>query len=146
MRERRRLRLAERQLMLARIARREAMGALAGALDEEAKSATLAERSAALAREYGGRSAVVRGADLRDLIAMAGELTQLAENARGTRDDARQQAEWQAEALAGAETRLDRLEARAGDARRAIRDKIAARNDGGQQRLARKLQSSERNN
>ncbi|QUL36912.1 hypothetical protein [Erythrobacter sp. JK5] len=144
MRERRRLRLAERQLMLARVARREAMASLAGTIEEEARSADLARRSKAMARDYSGRKVVGEAGDLRELSAMAAAIARLAEQAENKRDDARLQAAWQADALAGVENRVRRLEDRALEARRASIQAAEARSrptDGG---LARKLQGHER--
>ncbi|WP_299295478.1 hypothetical protein [uncultured Erythrobacter sp.] len=120
MRERRALRLTERQTILARIARRDAMTALADTLDEEAKSASLAERSRAMAREYGQRAVTGVAADLRELSALASGLASLAKDADNAREDARQQADWQVETLAETESRLKRLEERGAEARRAV--------------------------
>ncbi len=119
MREKRRLRLTERQTLLARIARRDAMMSLAGTLDEEAKSAALAERSREMAREYGQRPVTGIAADLHQLSALSAGLARLAKDAEDARHDARQQAEWQVEALAETENRLKRLEERTIAARRA---------------------------
>ncbi len=121
MREKRRLRLSERQTLLARIARREAMTSLAETLDEEAKSAALAERSRAMAHEYGQRSVTGIAADLHQLSALASGLARLAKDAENARHDARQQADWQVEALAETENRLKRLEERTVAARQAAR-------------------------
>ncbi|MEM8723977.1 MAG: hypothetical protein AAGE86_00500 [Pseudomonadota bacterium] len=143
MRERRKLRLTERQTMLARIARRDAITALADTLDEEAKSASLAERSRIMAREYGTRAVTGIAADLRELGALASGLASLAKDADNARDDARQQAEWQAGTLAETESRLKRLEERSVEARRAVTRAEEARSQPLPEGMARKLHRAE---
>lgn len=139
MREKRRLILTERQTTLARIAQREAMMSLAATLDEEAKSASLAERSKAMATEYGHRSVTGVAADLRELSALASGLASLANDAAAARDDARQQAAWQVENLAETEARLKRLEGRSAEARRALREAAEARRQPVPTGMARKM-------
>ena len=143
MRDKRRLRLTERQTLLARVARREAMMALAGTLDDEAKSAALAGRSREMAREYGQRPVVGIAADLHQLSALSAGLARLAKDAEDARHDARQQAEWQVDVLARSETRLKRLEERKVAARRAVQSAAEKRAVSGQQPstggMARKL-------
>ncbi len=139
MREKRRLKLTERQTMLARVARREAMMSLAGTLDEEAKSAALAQRSRELARDYSSRTVTGIAADLGQLSALASGLAGLAKDADGARDDARQQVDWQVEELARTDTRLKRLEERAKAAQRALRMVGEARAAPASEGMARKL-------
>ncbi|MEM6475075.1 MAG: hypothetical protein AAF687_02800 [Pseudomonadota bacterium] len=147
MRERRQLRLAKMQMTLARIARREAMGALADALEEERKSDDLAQRSTDMAQGYGARRDARSGAQLRALRLMAGGLAEMARDAQRARDDARQQADWQVEALATAENKLQRMEELAGEARRKLARAEAAReaSRSGGGAMARKLQTSNSN-
>jgi len=142
MREKRRLKLTERQTMLARVARREAMMSLAGTLDEEAKSASLAERSRELAREYGHRTVTGIAADLSQLSVLASGLAGLAKDADGARNDARQQADWQVEELARTDNRLKRLEVRTKEASRAVRQAKADRSPPPADGMARKLLNS----
>lgn len=145
MREQRQLRLAKMQMTLAQIAQREAMGALAGALDEERKSGDLARRSTQMAQGYGARRDISSGSELRALRLMAGGLTEMAKDAKQARDDAHQQADWQVEALAKAETRLQRMEELASEARRKLARAQAARESSlsGSGAMARKLQNRE---
>ena len=142
MREKRRLKLTERQTMLARVARREAMMSLAGTLDEEAKSASLAQRSRALARDYGGRTVTGIAADLSQLSALASGLAGLAKDAESARHDARHQANWQVEELAKTDSRLKRLEERTKVAQRALRQADENRTEPAAEGMARKLLNS----
>lgn len=124
------------------------MTSLASTLDEEAKSASLAERSREMAREYGQRAVTGIAADLHQLSALASGLASLAADADDARYDARQQAEWQVATLAETENRLKRLEERATEVRRAVRqahdDREQAHAQGAQSGMARNLLSSSR--
>lgn len=142
MRERRRLALASRQLMLAQIARRAAMGALADAVDEEARSTEVSERSRALLRAYGERNAGVDAGALRNHSAFLHSLQGVAQQAEKARRDASDQASWQLRTLAAAETRADRLEERRERARRALQTVIERREQPLSKGMARKLQNS----
>lgn len=144
MRERRRLALASRQLMLAQIARRAAMGALADAVEEEARSAAVSERSRALLSAYGARSAGSDAAALRNHSAFLHALQGIAGQAEKARQDASDQARWQLQTLAAAETRADRLEERRELAQRALRAVLDRREQPLPKGMARKLQSSGR--
>lgn len=110
MASKRKLKRAQRQLTLARIARRDAMSALADALAEEQRSASLASRSRDLAQGYSERAEVQSADMLSQNTRFAGELSQLARHADKARGDASRQAQWQAEALASAEQKIERLD------------------------------------
>ncbi|NQX93515.1 MAG: hypothetical protein HRT64_01060 [Erythrobacter sp.] len=104
-RAKRRVRVARRQALLAEVSQRAAMRGLADALAEEDRSSILAERSRELTRTYGGRSQAQDAGALQQNARFAGALASLAGNAEAARADARQQAEWQAQALGQAQTR-----------------------------------------
>lgn len=144
MRERRRLALASRQLMLAQIARRAAMGALADAVEEEARSAAVSERSRALLSAYGARGADGDAASFRNHAAFLHSLQAISQKAEQARQDASDQARWQLQTLAAAETRADRLEERREQAQRALRAVLDRREQPLPKGMARKLQSSGR--
>ncbi|MEM7665632.1 MAG: hypothetical protein AAF250_07215 [Pseudomonadota bacterium] len=129
MRERRRLKLVKRQAMLAQIAQREAMTSLASTLDELAKSASLADRTRSMARDYSARQTSAGAADLRELQNLAAGLANLAVDAEQTQSDARRQADWQTETLAGAENRLKQLKEHAAEALKAVRRAEAVRTE-----------------
>lgn len=142
--ERRKLKIAERQIMLARIARRETMSALAGAIDSENKSAALADRSRQLLHSYGAREDVCDGQGLREIVTITGGLAKLAGDADVARGDARNRAAQQADALAAAENRLKRLEQRAHRTRRAMMEVKAARQQDPAPQMAQKLLKPDR--
>lgn len=141
MRERKRLKLAQRQLALAVIARREAIAGLAEALSEQERSTQLAQRSRELARHY----AVVDGFDLAGELSSArrfsGALDELASDAERAREDATNQAEWQASNLAHADHRKRRMEEFARDAHTDFVRSGERRNQSPAGSMARKLQS-----
>jgi hypothetical protein len=139
MRERRQLKIAQRQITLARIARYEAMGALAGAIDREARSAALAERSRELLSGYGSRGGITDGQALSEILKLTGALTGLAGQADQAYEDARSLTQRQADALAGTDTRLKRLETHAQTARRALTQVEAKREPQPVSRMAQKL-------
>ncbi|MEM7701665.1 MAG: hypothetical protein AAF251_06975 [Pseudomonadota bacterium] len=114
--ERRRVRVARRQALLADVSQRAAMRGLADALAEENRSASLAERSRALTLTYGGRSHASDGARLEHSARFAGALAVIAQNAEAACADAKQQSEWQAEALNQAQTRARRYAERLAEA------------------------------
>lgn len=116
----RRVQLAARQLTLASIARREAMAALADAVGEEARSSALASRSQELLREYGRKLSGSSGAALRGNASFVGRLQEIASQAEQAHKDAGDQAHWQAQTLAAAESRKTRFEERESSARREI--------------------------
>ncbi|BDI60111.1 hypothetical protein [Qipengyuania nanhaisediminis] len=120
-RGRRRESLVGRQLVLARIARREAMAALADAIVKEENSASLAERSAEMIRAYSRRREAQDGEDLRSQSRFLGSLGAIAEDAEAARRDAIDQTRWHVDTLAAAQTRADRLEKRDSQARKARR-------------------------
>ena len=127
--------------MLAKIARREAMAALAVALTEERKSAELAERSRLLLQEYGARGEAATGAVLRNHAAFLHSLQNVAQQADEARKDAGDQARWQVETLAAAETRASRLEEQVETARRELAALESKRDSAAAAYVARKLQS-----
>lgn len=127
MRERRRLKLIKRQAVLAQIAQREAMTSLASTLDELAKSASLADRTRSLARDYSARQTSAEAVELRQLQSLAAGLADLAVDAEQAQSDARRQADWQTETLADAENRLKKLKEHADEALQAVRRAEAAR-------------------
>ena len=122
--EKRRLKIAQRQLMLAQIARREARYALANAIFEEERSGKIHDRARDLLREYERRitqsDTATQSATLRSNLAFVRSLQTMAEDAGKAHKDARDQALWQVQALAKAETRLDAHETRLGEEKRAL--------------------------
>lgn len=139
------LKRAERQLTLARIARRDAMAALADALEEENRSASLAHRTREMAKDYTARKGVETGGTLGQNKKFANELTQLARSAEQAQADALRQADWQVDALAHAEQRIERLDARAKAARTQQRDTQERVSQPFHQPVARKLQRRDLN-
>lgn len=139
MREKRRVKLAERQIMLTRIARRETMAALAQSIDRENQSAALGQRSRMLLEGYAMREDLADGQALREVAALAGGLARLADNADSQRVIAQQQVERQADALAGTDARLKRLEEHFRTARRALTKIEDARAGYGGDQVAQKL-------
>ncbi len=143
-REQRKLRLARRQAMLATLGEREAMHALATAIDEEARSAALKQRSQSLANDYSRRTASGEGpgdaADLANLSRFTAALGMLARDAGRAHADAADQARWQADALAAAQSRARRLEDHV-DAARAVLDHAREAKAALDECLARELQS-----
>lgn len=101
--------------MLSRIARREALTALAEALAEEARSKELSRRSRKLADGYMQLDQVSSGSALSHQVLFAGELAKLASSAEDARGDAARQAAWQSEALSVAEQRFERLSHRSSE-------------------------------
>ena len=136
----RRLSLSRRQIMLAEIARRNAMIALAGTIGEETKAARLLNRSRELAREYRSRTGSVDGQSLSDLARFAGALERLASDAECSLDDAGRQAASQREELSRHEDRIHRLNERAVEARADLHNRAARRNE--ETPVARKLQKA----
>lgn len=128
--EKRRLRLAQRQALLAQVSQRAAMRSVADALSEETRSATLAERSRELVRVYGGRSQAADGAGLAQTGSFAVALGALAQDAEKGRADASEQTAWQMEALGKAQDRArrqsDRLESAKAQYRAARERRLAA--------------------
>lgn len=120
-REERRLRLARRQAMLAEVRQRAAMRGFAEALAEENRGAALARRSRALAENYSGRAGLSDAESLHQAVAFTGALASLACDAETARDDAQQQAAWQAQALGEAQTRARRQSERLEEALSAYR-------------------------
>ncbi len=141
MRERRKLALAKHQLLIAKIARREALSALAKSLDEEHKSAQLADKSRSLARGY---RVDMREGDAQMLAVrahFASSLTDLAKDADRARGDAEEQAQFHREALSQTEAREDRLKDFANAAERDLDRRLEARDRTVEGKLARRLLS-----
>ena len=139
MREARHLALVRQQLLLAQVARREAIAALADAGEQEGHSAALSMRSAQLVDEYSARPAPVLAQSLREQAAFIGSLQTIQEQADHAHDDARDQSQWQSQALAAAQSRADRMEERTQKARRALEQVIERRDPPPVAHLARKL-------
>ena len=115
-REKRRVRLARRQAMLAEARQRAAMRGLADALAEENRSDGLARRSRALVANYSGRAQLADGEALHQAVAFTGGLASLARDANAAQEDAGRQAQWQAQALGEAQTRAKRQSERLAEA------------------------------
>lgn len=141
-RDKRRLALLGRQLALARVARREALGSLAGALAEERRSRDLALRSRDLADAYARRKGAGDGGDLAGRMRFAGALSQVAANAETSGAESAREAEGRARAVAEAERRTERLESREAEARRALERALERRADAAAGVLARKVHKS----
>jgi len=131
-REKRRLKLAQRQALLAQVSQRTAMRALADAVSEEGRSESLAARSRDLVRRY---SAADRSGDAQmpaETLAQTGAFTAalagLASDAEQSRADAAQQAQWQADALGKAQVKANRHAERLTKARADL-EAIKARRD-----------------
>ena len=140
MREARHLALARRQLLIAQMARREAIGALANAIEQEGRSAALAARSAQLVTEYGARPTPVLAQLLREQAAFVGSLEVIRKEAKDAHEDACDQSQWQSQALAAAQSRADRMEERTQKARRALEQANERRDPPASVQMARKLQ------
>ncbi len=141
MREARRLALIERQALIARVARRQALRTLAEALEAEARSHALAARSRRLVAASAPPPGPTTGAALAERAGFTAGLAQLAATAAEAAEDAARQAAWQAEALARAETRARRLAEREAEARSALEAAKARREQALALPLARKLQT-----
>jgi hypothetical protein len=142
MREARRLALIERQTLIADVARKQALRGLAEALEAEARSHALADKSKALVAISAPMPGTTTGAALTGRAAFTASLTQLAATAGNAAHDAARQSVWQAETLAKAESRTKRLAEREAEARAAL-DATKARRAAEHEAsaLARKLQS-----
>ncbi len=148
-REKRRVRLAKRQAMLADVSQRTAMRGLADALAEEDRSVALAQRSRALLQTNQGRSLAGKGDALSHAVAFTGALASLASDAEAAKADAVQQSEWQAQALGQAQTRARRHSERLDEAKAAYQTArerresppMAEPSAAQSQRLARLMQS-----
>lgn len=139
MKEKSRFILAKRQVMLARMARRTAMGSLADALAEEQRSAEIAERAGELLANHGQRSGADLGQTLILHAAFAHSLHDIASKAEQSRTDASEQARWQRDALAAAETRLSLSEEKAAGALKQVDAAMQRRDAAANSGLARNL-------
>lgn len=142
MREARRLTLIARQMLIAEVARKQALRGLAEALELQSRNHALATRSRALVAASAPAPGATTGAALAGRAAFAASLAQLATTASDAAHDAARQTEWQTETLAKAETRARRLAERQTEARAAL-DAVKARRAQAHDAatLARKLQS-----
>lgn len=131
MAEKRRLKIAQRQLLLAQIARREARFALANAIAEEERSAAIQVRANDLLSEYakrGGVQATVHlGQSLSSDLAFVRSLQKMSDSAAQAHEDAREQTGFQMRTLAAAETRMSAQEERVAGEKRALADLRARR-------------------
>lgn len=143
-REARRLAIVERQTLLARIERRNALAGLSSAIAEESTSEALAARSRKMAGEYSRRIDAREAGKLADRARFIAALSGLASEAERARADAKRQAEWRAQAFAASEQRMKRLEERGLEMRRAIMDAREARDNTEVAVLAHNLQKKRR--
>lgn len=141
MKPQRRIRVARLQGMQAQMARREAMSSLADAIKEESRSSQLARRSQDLLAAYRQRMDANVGAGLQHHARFVRSLKRMADQSEKASSDARDQAYWQMQALAAAETRLDRSEDRMKAARKEAEALIEKREHHAVHGLARKLHS-----
>lgn len=141
MREARRLALLKRQSLIAEVARKQALRALAEALEAEARGQALAARSLRLVAASAAREGETTGAALALRAAFTAGLAQLATNAGDAARDAARQREWQADALARTETRAKRLAEMSAEALRALSAAQERRAAAREVPLARKLLS-----
>jgi hypothetical protein len=141
MREARRLALIQRQALIAKVARRQALRGLAEALEAEARSHALADRASALVASSAPQPGATLGAALAARAGFTAGLAQLAVTAADAAGDAARQSAWASETLALAETRSRRLAEREVEARAAL-DAVKAKAEAARSLpLARKLQT-----
>jgi hypothetical protein len=141
MREARRLALIQRQALIAKVARRQALRGLAEALEAEARSHALADRASALVASSAPQPGATQGAALAARAGFTAGLAQLAVTAAEAAGDAARQSAWASETLALAETRSRRLAEREVEARAAL-DAVKAKAEAARSLpLARKLQT-----
>ncbi|MHA7820962.1 MAG: hypothetical protein ACX930_15045 [Erythrobacter sp.] len=126
--------------MLAQIARREAMTALAEAIEEEDRTNALAKHCHTLMCEYGSRQPAEDAEALRDRTAFTASLQGVAKQAEQAQLDASDQTVWQADTLAAAETRAARIEERREAAKRTLEAVLERREQSHGQGVAHKLQ------
>lgn len=120
MREARRVALIARQELIAGVARKQALRALAEALETEARSHALAARARMLVGVSAPVAGDTTGAGLTARAAFTASLGQLAANAGEAAEDAARQSSWAADTLAKAETRARLIAERAQEARAAL--------------------------
>lgn len=141
MREARRLTLLRRQSLIADVARKQALRGLAEALETEARSHALAERSRMLVAASAPGAGATTGAALQARGVFTAGLARIAVSAGDAARDAARQRVWQTESLTRAETRAKRLEEMTGDARKALEAALERREAARAMPLARKLHS-----
>ena len=141
MREARRLTLLRRQSLIAEVARKQALRGLAEALETEARSHALAERSRMLVAASAPGAGATTGAALQARGVFTAGLARIAVSAGDAARDAARQRAWQSESLTRAETRARRLEEMTGDARKALEAALERREAARAMPLARKLHS-----
>ena len=110
MRDERRTMLMQRQLQIARIARRDATAELSDLAEEEARTVSLARRSRTIAGACDTGARVIAGDELRGRAAFAASLEQVAREAERAGRDAIVRADAKAAALATAKNREQRLD------------------------------------
>lgn len=115
MRERRRIRLIECQLQLAKVARRETLAELSDAVAEEERTALLVGRTRTIAGSFRDLSPANDGAALFERASFTSCLEAIARDAERVGRDAGDRARAQALALAETETREKRLSERLAD-------------------------------
>lgn len=120
MKARKKLSRAQRQYTLAKIARREALSALASAVAEERQSAVVSERSAELLRHYSAGRHGDLGSELQDHRTFISALQGVANQASEAHKDAADQVTWQSQALAKADNKASRYEDRLKSAKREV--------------------------
>jgi hypothetical protein len=141
MREARRLALIERQRLIAEVARKQALRALAEALETEARHTAIAARTRALVSASAPGEGPTTGAALAGWAGFTAGLARIAVQADEAAQDAARQRVWQADSLVAAETRAKRLAEREAEARGAL-DALRERREAARSvPLARKLQS-----
>lgn len=141
--ETRRLALLQRQGLIAGLGRHTAMRALAEALDDEARTAALAQRSKALLQAASlAADGPQAAAALATRVRFAAGLGQIASDAAAAMGDAARQTEWQSQALAAAEARAKRLAEMERAAVRALDRAQERRREPAPSKLARKLQTN----
>lgn len=141
MREARRLALLRRQSLIAEVARKQALRALAEALEAEARSSALAARSQRLVAASAPGKGPTTGAALAARAEFTAGLARLAAHAGEAARDAARQRDWQAETLTRTETRARRLAEMAAEARTALAAAKDRREAARAVPLARKLHS-----
>lgn len=139
MRERRKLAIARRQLMLAQTTRRSAIAALADALANESKSGALARRSQALLKEYSRPREDVDATSLRAQSDFARSLKLVASDAVGAHRDAQDQVSWQTDHLTRIQTKTSLVEEHLDRAKRDLHSALSRREQQLAAQLARKL-------
>jgi hypothetical protein len=128
-------------MLIAEVARKQALRALAEALEAEARSGALAVRSLRLVAATAPEVSLTSGEAFAARAGFTAGLAQLSAQAEAAARDAALQRAWQAEALARAETRAKRVTEMAAEARTALAAARSRREVARDLPLARKLQT-----